>query len=114
MNRLHLASEDAARKTLDVLYKDLERRIIASPPGQCPTELMGSFLRIAHSQSCGKCVPCRLGLKQLSIIIDDILDMSTESSMEQLSMLESTAKVIKETADCAIGFEAADMVLRGI
>lgn len=114
MNRLHLASEDAARKTLDVLYKDLERRIIASPPGQCPTELMGSFLRIAHSQSCGKCVPCRLGLKQLSLIIDDILDMSTESTMEQLSMLESTAKVIRETADCAIGFEAADMVLRGV
>ena len=114
MNRLFIKSEDAIQKTVEGLNKDLERRIIASPPGQCPVDLTASFLRLCHSQSCGKCAPCRVGLGQLQIIIDGILNMDSESSMEDLTLLEKTAEAISATADCAIGAEAAQMVLRGI
>ena len=115
-SRLTLHSDNAATKTVAGIYKDLERRIQASPPGHCPTELMASYLRVAHSQSCGKCIPCRLGLKQLTNIFDEILSLNSEKpkSMEMLHMLKVTAEVIRETADCAIGFEAADMVLRAL
>ena len=81
MNRLFIKSQDVAQKTVEGLYKDLERRIIASPPGQCPVDLTASFLRLCHSQSCGKCTPCRVGLGQLQLIIDGILNMDTESTM---------------------------------
>ena len=114
MNRLFIKSQDVAQKTVEGLYKDLERRIIASPPGQCPVDLTASFLRLCHSQSCGKCTPCRVGLGQLQLIIDGILNMDTESTMEDLELLESTAEAISVSADCAIGTEAANMVLRGI
>lgn len=114
MNRLLFKSQDAAQRTVEGLYKDFERRIAASPPGQCPVDLTASFLRLCHSQSCGKCTPCRVGLGQLQIIIDDILDMDTESTMEDLDLLESAAEAISVSADCAIGTEAAKMVLRGI
>ncbi len=114
MNRLFIKSQDSVQKTVDGLYKDLERRITASPPGQCPVDLTASFLRLCHSQSCGKCTPCRVGLGQLQLIIDGILDMNIESSMEDLDLLESTAEAISVSADCAIGTEAANMVLRGI
>ena len=114
MNRLYIKSPDAAQKTVEGLYKDFERRIVASPPGQCPVDLTASFLKVCHSQSCGKCAPCRVGLGQLQKIIDNILDTDTEKTMEQLNILEKTAQAIKITADCAIGTEAANMVLRGI
>ena len=114
MNRLFIKSRDAAQKTVEGLYKDLERRIVASPPGQCPVELTAAFLRLCHSQSCGKCVPCRVGLGQLQLMIDDIVSINTESSMEMLDLLEKTAKAISVSADCAIGSEGANMVLRGL
>lgn len=114
MERLFIKSQDFAQKTVEGLYKDFERRIAASPPGQCPADLMASFLRMCHSQSCGKCTPCRVGLGQLQLILDKILDMDREASMDDLNLLQSTAEAISVSADCAIGTEAAKMVLRGI
>ena len=114
MERLFIKSQDFAQKTVEGLYKDFERRIAASPPGQCPADLTASFLRMCHSQSCGKCTPCRVGLGQLQLILDKILDMDREASMDDLNLLQSTAEAISVSADCAIGTEAAKMVLRGI
>lgn len=114
MNRLSIRSQDEAQKTIAGLYKDLERRIIASPPGQCPVDLAVSFLRLCHSQSCGKCVPCRVGIRQLQDMMENILDLDTHCEMYDLEILERTAKAIAISADCAIGSEAANMVLRGL
>lgn len=114
MERLFIKSQDFAQKTVEGLYKDFERRIAASPLGQCPADLTASFLRMCHSQSCGKCTPCRVGLGQLQLILDKILDMDREASMDDLNLLQSTAEAISVSADCAIGTEAAKMVLRGI
>lgn len=114
MERLFIKSQDFAQKTVEGLYKDFGRRIAASPPGQCPADLTASFLRMCHSQSCGKCTPCRVGLGQLQLILDKILDMDREASMDDLNLLQSTAEAISVSADCAIGTEAAKMVLRGI
>ena len=114
MNRLLIKSPDIVQKTIERLHGDFERRIAASPPGQCPVDLSASFLRLCHSQSCGKCTPCRVGLGQLQILIDDILNMDTESDMADLKLLERTAEAISVSADCAIGTEAAKMILRSI
>lgn len=113
-NRLQLKSHDSAQQTVERLYKDLERRIIASPPGQCPVDLTASFLKLCHTQSCGKCVPCRLGLGQLEMMLDDILDRDTETPVSVIDLMQRTAETIMQTSDCAIGFEAANMVLKGI
>ena len=114
LNRLSIRSQDEAQKTIAGLYKDLERRIIASPPGQCPVDLAVSFLRLCHSQSCGKCVPCRVGIRQLQDMMENILNLDTQCDMYDLEILERTAKAIAISADCAIGSEAANMVLRGL
>ncbi|MBR6473444.1 MAG: FAD-dependent oxidoreductase [Firmicutes bacterium] len=114
MDRLSIRSQDEAQKTIAGLYKDLERRIIASPPGQCPVDLAVSFLRLCHSQSCGKCVPCRVGIRQLEDMMENILDLDTQCDMYDLAILERTARAISVSADCAIGSEAANMVLRGL
>lgn len=96
------------------LYGDLERRITASPPGQCPVDMAAAFLKLCHAQSCGKCVPCRVGIGQLLKMLDKILTLNTVNSMEELQLIEDTARAIRDSADCAIGSEAANMLLRGI
>ena len=64
MSRLSIATKSVAQTTVEHLYKDLERRIVASPPGLCPVDMALAFLRLCHAQTCGKCVPCRVGLGQ--------------------------------------------------
>jgi len=43
MSRLSIITKDKAQATVESLYKDLERRIVASPPGLCPIDLASSF-----------------------------------------------------------------------
>lgn len=114
MERLYMRSKDYGQLAVEGLYRDLERRVVASPAGQCPVDMAAAFLRMCHAQSCGKCVPCRVGLGQLQIMIEDILSMDTNTDLKVLDKLEKTAKAIKAAADCAIGTEAAAMVLRGL
>lgn len=90
----------------------MERRINASQPGLCPVDMSLNFLRLCHAQTCGKCVPCRVGLGQLSVLIEGILDRT--ASLEDIDLIEDTAQVIADSADCAIGYEAAHMVLQGV
>ena len=112
MSRLKIAIENEAVQTVERLYKDLERRIVASPPGICPVDLALNFLRLCHAQTCGKCVPCRIGLGQLATYLEDVLD--GRATMATLGEIERLAKDIELSADCAIGTEAARMVLRGL
>ena len=112
MSRLKIAIENEAVQTVERLYKDLERRIVASPPGICPVDLALNFLRLCHAQTCGKCVPCRIGLGQLASYLEDVLD--GRATMATLNEIEHLAADIETSADCAIGTEAACMVSRGL
>ena len=112
MSRLKIAVENQAVQTVERLYKDLERRIVASPPGICPVDLALNFLRLCHAQTCGKCVPCRIGLGQLATYMEDVLE--GRASMDTLAQIERLAHDIELSADCAIGWEAARMVSRGV
>lgn len=112
MSRLKIETPDQAQLTVERLYKDLERHIIASPPGLCPVDLQLSFLKVCHAQTCGKCVPCRVGLAQLQNLMEDVLN--GKASMHTLDLIKTTAENVANSADCAIGFEAAKMVLAGL
>ena len=112
MSRLEILTPSKAQLVVEDLYKNLERRIVASPPGLCPVDITRAFIEMCHSQTCGKCVPCRVGLLQLKHLLTDVLNGN--ATMETLDLIEDTAKSIMETADCAIGYEAAHMVYRSI
>ena len=112
MSRLEIITPNKAQTTVEGLYRDLERRIVASPPNLCPVDLAASFLKLCRAQTCGKCVPCRIGLAQLENLLEDVLNH--RATMETIDLIENTAEVIVETADCAIGYEAANMVLKGV
>ena len=74
MSRLDIKTASKAQTVVDRLYKDMERRIASSPPGLCPIDMSLTFLQLCHAQSCGKCVPCRIGLGQLTALMGQVLD----------------------------------------
>ena len=112
LSRLDIKSPSRAQTVVDNLYRDVERRIAASPPGLCPVDMSLAFLQLCHAQSCGKCVPCRIGLGQLSKLIAMVLDGT--ANMSTIDIIEKTARTIVNTADCAIGRDAARLVLDGL
>ena len=106
MSRLEIPVPNKAQVVVEQLYKDLERRIEASPSGLCPIDMSKAFLELCHAQTCGKCVPCRVGLRQLKKMISDVLN--GKATMETLDEMEQTALSIMESADCA------NMVYKGL
>jgi NADPH-dependent glutamate synthase beta subunit-like oxidoreductase len=112
MSRLEMSVPNNAQVVVERLYRDLEHRIESSTSGLCPIDMSKAFLELCHTQSCGKCVPCRVGLGQLKHLISEILD--GKGSLEKLTLMENTAINIIETADCAIGYEAANMIYKGL
>ena len=111
MSRLRITPWENSQRTVDDLYADMERRISAAPCGNCPVELTSAFLKLCLAQSCGKCVPCRIGLDRLADLLDQLLD--GQGTQADLEIILRTAQSIVDSADCAIGFEAAQMVLDG-
>ena len=113
MSRLDIKTPSQAQDIVDQLYRNMERRIAASPPGLCPIDMALNFLNLCHAQTCGKCVPCRIGLGQLSEMLQEVLN-GEATSTRILHRIEVTAQVIVDTADCAIGIDAANLVLMGL
>ena len=112
MSRLDILTPSRAQTVVNGLYRDMERRIAASPPGLCPVDLAMGFLNLCHAQTCGKCVPCRVGLGQLSVLMEQVLD--GKATLETIDIIERTASTIMNTADCAIGRDAARLVMDGL
>jgi len=109
---LDVKTASKSQEIVDRLYRNMERRIAASPPGLCPVDMALNFLTLCQAQTCGKCVPCRVGLAQLNNMLREVLE--GEPSLSILRRIESTAQVIVDTADCAIGIDAAQLVLMGL
>ena len=98
MSRLELPTPSKAQLVVEGLYKDLERRIEASPPGLCPVDISRAFLELCHAQTCGKCVPCRIGLSQLKHLITDVLN--GEATMETLDLMVFDATLQNQSLLC--------------
>ena len=84
------------------LYQDMDRRISASQPGLCPVDMSLNFLRLCHAQTCGKCVPCRVGLNQLAVLIEQVLDRT--ATMETIDLIETlpVSSPIRQTVPSAM------------
>ncbi len=109
MSRLQIIRADRVQKTVDQLYDELAHRNAAAPEGNCAVEQTAALVGLCLAQSCGKCVPCRVGLDQMRKLMEKILE--GDGTMEDLTMLERTARVTMDSSDCAIGGEAGRAVL---
>jgi len=78
----------------------------------CIVDIARYFLSFTQAESCGKCVPCRLGTKQMLDILEDI--SSGRSRMEDLDLLQTLAENIRAGSLCALGGTAPNPVLTSL
>ena len=75
----------------------------------CMVDVAKYFLAFLQDESCGKCVPCRVGIDRMLEIVTDITD--GRGRPEQLDLLEELADTVAQTALCGLGKTAPNPVL---
>jgi NADH-quinone oxidoreductase subunit F len=78
----------------------------------CMVDVAHYFLSFTQAESCGKCVPCRLGTKQMLDILNDITH--GRGKLEDIDLLLSLGEQIKAGSLCALGSTAPNPVLTTI
>lgn len=76
----------------------------------CMVEIARFFMEFTQNESCGKCVVCREGTKQMLEILTDITQ--GRATMEQLDLLEELAGVVRTASLCGLGKTAPNPVLQ--
>ena len=112
MSKLFLTDPQGVDTKIGVMLDKFKSKVNVYPPGTCPLTVQLSLLEASMNQTCGKCVPCRDGLPQLAGLLRTILEGdATEDTVDQMRKL---ATFIRDTADCAIGYQSAIEVLHGL
>ena len=75
----------------------------------CIVKIARFFMQFIQNESCGKCVPCREGTKQMLALLDDIIE--GRATMETLELLEQTAEAVELGSLCGLGKTAPNPVL---
>ncbi len=78
----------------------------------CMVDLAKYFLQFTQNESCGKCVPCRLGTKRMLEILERITAGNGREG--DIDKLETLALTIKRTSLCGLGQTAPNPVLTTI
>ncbi len=74
----------------------------------CMVEIARFFMQFTQNESCGKCVPCREGTKQMLALLTDIVE--GRATLETLSLLEELAEMVGIGSLCALGKTAPNPV----
>jgi NADH-quinone oxidoreductase subunit F len=83
--------------------------IVVMDEDTCMVEVARFFMQFAQNESCGKCVPCREGTKQMLALLTKITN--GEGTEEDLELLEEVALAVKDGALCGLGKTAPNPVL---
>ena len=78
----------------------------------CMVDLARYFLQFTQNESCGKCVPCRIGTKRMLEILERIT--AGEGEDGDIERLQKLAATIKRTSLCGLGQTAPNPVLTTI
>jgi NADH-quinone oxidoreductase subunit F len=78
----------------------------------CMVDVARYFVEFTHSESCGKCVPCRVGLNKALRILNSIT--SGNGTVEHLLALDELGRMVRECSLCGLGQSAPNPVLTTI
>ncbi len=72
-------------------------------------EVARFFMDFCRSESCGKCVPCRVGTQQMYTVLDRICE--GQGSSEDLELLERLCETVRNTSLCGLGKSAPNPIM---
>lgn len=78
----------------------------------CMVDMAKYFISFLVTESCGKCVPCREGLKRMKEILERISE--GEGKEEDIELLEELGFILENGSLCGLGKSAANPVLTAI
>jgi len=78
----------------------------------CMVDMTRFFLAFTQSESCGKCIPCRWGTKQMLDILEDITNGKGRTG--DIELLQELAESVKDNSLCGLGQTAPNPVLTAI
>ncbi|MCK9329015.1 MAG: NADH-quinone oxidoreductase subunit NuoF [Candidatus Cloacimonetes bacterium] len=78
----------------------------------CMVEIARFFMHFTQDESCGKCIPCRVGTKQMLELMGKITQGN--GTMEDLTTLEELGLVVKNASLCGLGKTAPNPILSTI
>jgi NADH-quinone oxidoreductase subunit F len=78
----------------------------------CMVDVARYFISFTQAESCGKCVPCRLGTKQMLSILEDITN--GRGKLEDIDLLLNLSEQVKAGSLCGLGQTAPNPVLTTI
>jgi NADH:ubiquinone oxidoreductase subunit F (NADH-binding)/NAD-dependent dihydropyrimidine dehydrogenase PreA subunit len=83
--------------------------LIIMDENTCMVDVAKYFLRFTSNESCGKCVPCRIGTSRILEILEKIT--AGKAEVKDLEILEKLAKSVKNGSLCGLGQTAPNPVL---
>jgi bidirectional [NiFe] hydrogenase diaphorase subunit len=83
--------------------------MIVVDQGACMVALAKYFMEFCMTESCGKCIPCRVGTVQMHAILEKIT--LGEAQMQDLELLEELCDLVRHTSLCGLGQGAPNPVL---
>lgn len=86
--------------------------LVVLDEGDCMVDMARYFLTFTQDESCGKCVPCRIGTKRMLEIVTRITNGSGEEG--DIEKLERLASDVSRTSLCGLGQSAPNPVLTTI
>jgi len=78
----------------------------------CMVDMTRFFLTFTQAESCGKCIPCRWGTKQMLDILEDIANGKGRPG--DIELLQELAESVKDNSLCGLGQTAPNPVLTSI
>jgi len=86
--------------------------MVVTDEDTCMVDMTKFFLTFTQAESCGKCIPCRWGTKQMLDILEDITDGRGRPG--DIELLQELAESIKDNSLCGLGQTAPNPVLTSI
>jgi len=83
--------------------------MIVMDESTCMVDVARYFLNFLKDESCGKCVPCREGIKRMLEILNRICEGKGEE--DDMALLSEIAGTVQETSLCALGGSAPNPLL---
>ena len=83
--------------------------LVVMAENTCIVEVARFFMNFTQNESCGKCVPCREGTKNMLKILEKIV--AGKGEMSDLDTLEELAHAVKDGSLCGLGKTAPNPVL---
>lgn len=83
--------------------------MIVMDESSCMVDVAKYFMDFCMTESCGKCIPCRVGTYQMHRILTAIGNMS--ATQQDLKMLEELCDLLKHTSLCGLGQSAPNPVV---